>query len=138
MKSSLCLIHGRRTASFGIVGLMLTITSLGLMLAFANPSALAQASADVSNAGTSPAPSRSDWSQFHRDNMQRWNPYEAVLGVGNVGNLQLKWRKSIGIYIGGLQSLPTVANGAVYFGTNGSGIYAVNADTGAQLWNYPS
>ena len=23
--------------------------------------------------------------------MQRWNPYETVLGVNNVGSLELKW-----------------------------------------------
>ena len=37
------------------------------------------------------ASSAADWTQFHRDNMQRWNPYETVLGVGNVGGLKLKW-----------------------------------------------
>jgi hypothetical protein len=67
MKSSLCLIHRKRTASFRIVGLMLAITSLGVMLALANRSAQAQASADVSSAATSVAPSPVDWSQFHRE-----------------------------------------------------------------------
>ena len=28
--------------------------------------------------------------------MQRWNPYETVLGVNNVGGLQLKWKNPIG------------------------------------------
>jgi hypothetical protein len=47
------------TASFGIVGLMLTIVPLGLMLAVVNTSAQAQAS------GT---PSPADWTEFLRDN----------------------------------------------------------------------
>jgi glucose dehydrogenase len=94
MKSSLCLIRKKQTASFGIVGLMLAITSLGLMLAIVNTSA--QASADISNATTSAAPSPADWTQFHRDNIQRWNPYETVLGPGNVGNLKLKWQYGLG------------------------------------------
>ena len=37
-------------------------------------------------------PSPADWTQFLRDNMQRWNPYETVLGVNNVGSLRLKWK----------------------------------------------
>ena len=28
--------------------------------------------------------------------MQRWNPYETVLGVSNVGSLRLKWKNPIG------------------------------------------
>ncbi len=32
-----------------------------------------------------------NWSQFHRTNMERYNPYEATLNVQNVPNLQLKW-----------------------------------------------
>ena len=41
----------------------------------------AQTSDNVSNASatTTPAPSPADWTQFHRDNMQRWNPYETCL-----------------------------------------------------------
>jgi hypothetical protein len=26
-----------------------------------------------------------NWSEFHRPNMRRWNPYENVLSVNNVG-----------------------------------------------------
>jgi glucose dehydrogenase len=84
-------INREQTASFRIVTLMLAITPLLLMLAAANTSA--QTSNDVSSSTTttSPAPSPGDWTQFLRDNMQRWNPYETVLGVNNVGSLVLKW-----------------------------------------------
>src|ERR1035438_6979060 len=122
MKSSLCLINKKQTASFGIASLMLAIASLGLMLALANQSAQAQASADVSNAATSPAPSPGDWTQFHRDNMQRWNPFETVLGAGNVGKLQVKWKNPIipdGLTSENFQAeatSPIVANGIVYVG----------------------
>ena len=37
-----------------------------------------------------------NWSQFHRQNMQRWNPYETVLNVNNVGNLALLWSYTTG------------------------------------------
>ena len=77
----------KQTASFRIVSLLLAIAPLWLMLAAATTSAHAQTT-------SSPA----DWTQFHRDNMQRWNPYETVLGVNNVGSLQLKWSIPIGIH----------------------------------------
>ena len=82
MKSPICVTNRKQTASFRIVGSMLTIASLWLMLATANTSAHAP--------GTTSSPA--DWTQFHRDNMQRWNPYETILGVSNVGSLQLKWK----------------------------------------------
>ena len=53
--------------------------------------------------------------------MQRWNPYETVLGVNNVGGLQLKWKS---IPIGNIQaaqrfeSSPAVVNGVVYVGSD--------------------
>jgi glucose dehydrogenase len=86
-----------QTASFRIVTLMLAIAPLWLMLASANT--YAQTGNDVSSTTTttSPTPSPGDWTQFLRDNMQRWNPYETVLGVSNVGSLQLNWK--IGPYI---------------------------------------
>ena len=98
MKFPLCLTHRKQTASFRMTGLMLAIAPLWLMLAAANTSAYAQTSDNVSNASatTTPAPSPGDWTQFLRDNMQRWNPYETVLGVGNVGGLQVKWTNPIG------------------------------------------
>ena len=65
----------------GIVTNLVTITSLSLMLAAAPTSTFAQAE-------SSPA----DWTQFHRDNMQRWNPYETVLGVNNAAGLEVKWK----------------------------------------------
>jgi hypothetical protein len=36
------------------------------------------------------------WAQFHRYNMQRFNPYEKTIGVNNIGNLKLKWSIPIG------------------------------------------
>jgi hypothetical protein len=85
--------HMKQTASSRIVVLMLTIAPLWLMLAAANTSAHTQTSNNVSNASAAASPA--DWTQFLRDNMQRWNPYETVLGVGNVGSLQLKWKNPI-------------------------------------------
>src|SRR5580704_1818526 len=84
--SKICVTNRKQTASFSIAGLMLAIAPLWLMLAFGSP-----ANAQTSTTDTSP-----DWTEFHRDNMQRWNPYETVLNVNNVGSLQLKWEKPTG------------------------------------------
>jgi len=48
-----------------------------------------QTSNNASNA--SPASSSpGDWTQFLRDNMQRWNPYETAINASNADSLQLK------------------------------------------------
>ena len=126
MKFPFCVTRKKHSASFRIVSLILAIAPLWLMLAAANSSAHAQTS----------SPSPGDWTQFMRDNMQRWNPYETVLGVSNVESLQLKWK--IGPYytLSDVQSSPAVVNGVVYFGGEDYNVYAMNASTGALLWSY--
>jgi len=105
---------------------MLPIAQLWLMLAAANSSAHAQTSS-----------SPGDWTQFLRDNMQRWNPYETVLGVNNVGSLQLKWKTTLnGNRSFSDSSSPAVVNGVVYIGSTDDNLYALNASTGAKLWSY--
>jgi outer membrane protein assembly factor BamB len=129
----------KETASFRMVGSMLTIVPLWLMLASASTSAWAQTSDDFSNSATT-TPSPADWTEFHRDNMQRWNPYETVLGVDNVGDLQFRWGTVISrTWDGSLQSSPAVVNGVVYVASaqgDGSAVYALNANTGGLLWTF--
>ncbi len=131
--------HRKHVAPLKIAGLLLAIAPLWL-LAASNTTAHAQTSNAVPSAAATSSPG--DWTQYLRDNMQRWNPYETVLGVNNVSGLKLKWQNPLG---GGNSSEPVVANGVVYFGTyNNSGphpeiiLYALNAITGAELWNFPT
>lgn len=112
----------RQTAFFTFVHL-LAVAPVWLMLAMANTSAYAQTS----------NPSPGDWTQFHRDNMQRWNPNETTLGVGNVSTIQLKWQS---IFTNFAQSSPAVVNGVIYVGADNDSVYALNANTGDQLWSY--
>ena len=72
------------------------------------------------------------WSQFHRDNMQRFNPCEKVLNVNNVGKLNLKWS----YLVGPTGSSPVVEHGVVYVGAFTGTLYALKASTGALLWSY--
>ena len=83
---------------------------------------------------TATTSSPSDWTEFHRDNMARWNPYETVLNVNNVGSLQLKWSFTMSAKSGG--SAPAVANGVVYASSWDDNVYALNASTGAKLWSF--
>jgi outer membrane protein assembly factor BamB len=131
------LTQRKQTASLRITGSMLAIAPLWLMLAAANTSAYAQTSntaAAISTTTSSPA----DWTEFHRDNMQRWNLYETVLGVNNVASLQLMWQSGCCGTDFGLPGLPSpaVANGVVYVGSDHGTVYALNASTGATLWSY--
>jgi outer membrane protein assembly factor BamB len=118
MKFPFCVTRKKHGASFR--SLLLAIAPLWLMLAAANTPAHAQ--------GT---PSPGDWTQFLRDNMQRWNPYETVLGVSNVGMLGLKWQNAI---VG--HSSPAVVNGVMYIGSDDGNVYALSAGTGAKLWSF--
>ena len=127
MKSSTLPLNTKQSASFGIVLSIVTIVTLWLMLVAPDTSANAQATS-----------SPGDWIEFHRDNMQRWNPYETVLDVNNVGGLQLKWKNPIGSYLTLFQSSPAVVNEVVYFGSDDGNVYALDASTGAKLWSNPT
>jgi outer membrane protein assembly factor BamB len=74
-----------------------------------------------------------NWSEFHRPNMHRWNPYEDVLSVNNVGSLSLKWSYTTGSWV---DSSPAVVDGVLYIGSADGNLYALNANTGARLWRY--
>jgi len=75
------------------------------------------------------------WSQFHRPNMTRWNKYENTLNVTNVGNLVLEWS----FYVGegnDVLSGPAMNNGRVVAGSGNGSVYALDAATGAELWDF--
>jgi uncharacterized repeat protein (TIGR01451 family) len=124
--TNICVTNRKQTASVRIVSLMLTIVPLWMMMAV-----VVSVHGQTSATDTSP-----DWTQFHRNNMQRWNPYETAIGVGNAGNLQLKWKNPLGGNSGVPESEPAVVNGVVYFGSTDGNVYALNASTGAKLWSF--
>lgn len=76
---------------------------------------------------------QSDWAEFHKQNMMRWNGVETVLKVRNVGRLEEKWTTYTG---GGVYTAPAVANGVVYVGSSNS-FYALDSTTGVTLWTFP-
>ena len=118
MKPSPYLIDKKQAASFSIAISKLAIAPLWLMLAIANISA--QTSNDVSSSTTTAGASS-----------------DTVLGIGNVGNLQLKWKQFVGLIIQQGMASPVVANGIVYCSLFDNNATALNASTGATLWRFP-
>jgi outer membrane protein assembly factor BamB len=134
MKPSICADLRRQTAFFINVTMIVAI-ALGFVAG--NQPTLAQSQASSASRAVVTAPSSlGDWTQFLRDNMERWNPYETVLGIGNAGNLQLKWTQS-NTSPSAYYSDPVAVNGVVYVGSGGdSHLYAIDAITGQPLWSF--
>lgn len=73
------------------------------------------------------------WRIGGRDlNNSRFQPAEHTLGVTNVGQLAPKWVFQTG---GDVSATPTVAGNTVYFPDWAGNLFAVNAQTGQQLWS---
>src|SRR5579863_7368782 len=81
------------------------------------------AGASVSSRSASAVKVPANWSEFHRRDMERWNRYETTIGVSNVGNLKLKWKRATG---GGF-SAPAVVNAVMYIGSSRPYVYALDA-----------
>jgi polyvinyl alcohol dehydrogenase (cytochrome) len=83
----------------------------------------------------------SDWPLYGRDLAgSHYNPNETQLTPATVGRLKPKWVFETG---GDVSSQPTIVDGVVYFGSWDGKEYAVNAQTGKQIWafetgGYPS
>jgi outer membrane protein assembly factor BamB len=60
------------------------------------------------------------------------NPDENVLKPNNVAGLELKWSYPTNV----VYSSPAVSNGVVYAASWDYKIYALNANTGSELWSY--
>lgn len=74
-----------------------------------------------------------NWNQFHfSPNHDGFNPYENVLSPSTVSGIGLRWSSPT---VGQVESAPVEANGVVYVGA-GFTVYALNATTGASLWQY--
>ncbi len=81
---------------------------------------------------------RGDWTQYRFDPAHHGvNPNETILSPATVGRLTVKWRASVG---GGGDASASVADGRVYVvrdSANGAKLYALDRNTGQELWNFP-
>jgi polyvinyl alcohol dehydrogenase (cytochrome) len=78
-----------------------------------------------------------DWRSYGRDlSNTRSQPDEDVIGPGNVTMLAPAWTFSVAGAggDGGFQSTPAVADGCVFVATETGWVFALNADTGATVW----
>lgn len=76
------------------------------------------------------------WRQFHfTASGTRSNPYESILNTRTAAGLRLKWKYITGPY-SGVVSSPAVVGTVVYIGSEDKNVYALDANTGAKLWNY--
>ena len=79
-----------------------------------------------------------NWTEFHTKDMRRYNPYENVLNVNNVGTLQMRGSRKIGFTLSAAPSSPAVVKDVLYIGSppDDYSVYAFNVRTGHQLWKY--
>lgn len=83
---------------------------------------------------TSPA---EDWPKFRRDFSNSGISGETSISSSNVSQLALKWKFNTGNQILSSPVVATVAGiRTVYIGNSNGTLYALNADTGAQLWSF--
>jgi outer membrane protein assembly factor BamB len=112
---------------------------LGLLPAAVAVLALAAAApaGAVTVPGCAPPAEGGDWPMYgaSHDN-HREQTAETTISPANVANLGLAWK--LDTPDGGvIHSVPTVADGCVFFGTDLGSIFAVNADTGEVVWHRP-
>jgi eukaryotic-like serine/threonine-protein kinase len=117
-----------------------TLRPLGILLSLLVMAYFALAVDPQSAEPTIPASQSStktaNWMQLHfLANGTRFNPNETVLSPKNVGNLSVKWTYTTGSGPG-IYSSAAVVDGVVYIGSDDDSIYALKAETGAELWSY--
>lgn len=94
---------------------------------------LGQASKSAAPSARRATKAQTNWNQFHfTAGGTRFNPYEHVLNVKNVGRLRQKWHYYAGLEV---ESSPAVVGGVVYIGC-GVQVCALNASTGAKVWSF--
>ena len=86
-------------------------------------------------ADAQPRPGQGDWVSYGRDpGAQRYSPLRQITR-DNVGKLEQAWKFDTGS--SNLQVTPIVVNGVMYL-TGGSTVFALEPDTGKQIWKYES
>ena len=66
---------------------------------------------------------------------QRFSPLQQI-NAGTIGNLGLAWSMELPAQARSMQGTPLAVDGKLYFSTSLSKLYAVDAQTGALLWEY--
>src|SRR6266849_294600 len=76
--------------------------------------------------------SADDWSMYLYDlKHSSFNPHESKIDKNNVGTLKAKWTTQLPA---ALAAGPTIVDGVIYVGDWDGFFYAINAKTGAKIW----
>src|ERR1700730_16295385 len=77
-----------------------------------------------------------DWLTYH-GSYKSWH-YSALnqINTENVKNLRVAWLTQVGHSTRGVQSMPLVKDGILYFSASYSKVFAVKGDTGEVLWSF--
>src|SRR5262249_38304678 len=79
-------------------------------------------------------PSPDDWLMYSRTyDAQRFSPLKQI-NRQNVGQLKVAWTTELGM--GTVESIPLVYRGVMYVILPGAGVRAMDAATGATIWEY--
>ncbi|MDF2180569.1 PQQ-binding-like beta-propeller repeat protein [Neptuniibacter sp. CAU 1671] len=78
----------------------------------------------------------SDWPEYHRD-FRGWH-YSGLdqINKSNVSKLKVAWMHQPGDIAQGLQAMPVVIDGILYYSGSNNRVFAVDGATGEEIWHY--
>jgi alcohol dehydrogenase (cytochrome c) len=79
---------------------------------------------------------QNDWLTYHGSYKSYHYSPLAQINTGNVANLSVAWIHIPGRSTRGLQSMPLVADGVLYYTGSYSRVFALNGATGEVIWSY--
>ena len=82
------------------------------------------------------AAGQNDWLTYHGSYKSYHYSPLAQINTSNVGNLGVAWIHIPGRSTRGLQSMPLVADGVLYYTGSYSRVFALNGATGEVIWSY--
>jgi outer membrane protein assembly factor BamB len=111
----------RRIILFSVLGVV--CIAIALLFTWEFSDAFTGVTVDIQS-----SPESNDWTMFRCDLAHTGNAGTDALPEGN-----LKWTFETGAAI---HSSPAIVDGIIYFGSRDGNIYALDAETGAQVWVY--
>src|SRR5437660_614510 len=77
-----------------------------------------------------------DWLTYHGGYKSYHSSALDQINAGNVKNLQVAWTHLPGRSTRGLQAMPLVADGVLYYSGSYSRVFALDGATGKLIWSY--
>src|SRR6516165_9900066 len=116
--------------------MMKQLSCLALSVATAATVAAWPASAQSVDTARIEAAGQNDWLTYHGSYKSYHYSPLAQINTSNVGNLSVAWIHIPGRSTRGLQSMPLVADGVLYYTGSYSRTFALNGATGEVIWSY--